>query len=267
MNSTVNFLDSIKENTIQTYEHYSKNKFSRDFKYFNDNVSPENFLKARQIIRAIAKQKNIEVPIYIERNRSMKELLEDLGYESGFGQESYNGVISTMFNTFSSYIEDNMYEVKIVEIKCDVPKNLTFENIKRDLNNCEIRIESNDFTGAITSSKTLVEGVCKEILLLVTGKTIEDNVTLPKLFNIVSKHLNLDPSNESYDKSLKEIVSGLNKIIHGLSEVRNTAGDSHSKNVNPSFHHAVLAVNAAKTITSFLFHTYEYQREKRLLNI
>ena len=79
--------------------------------------------------------------------------------------------------------------------------------------------------------------------------------------------MNLDAGNPKLDKPLKIIISGLNGIIHGLSELRGVAGDSHAQKNSPSFHHALLAVNSAKTVASFLFQTYEYQKKKSELTL
>ncbi|PLT29827.1 abortive infection family protein [Peribacillus deserti] len=147
--------------------------------------------------------------------------------------------ISSVFNEFSNYLKDNLYEIEIVQIQSNVPPDLTYRNIVRDLSNCDKRIGDKDYAGAITSARTVVEGVCKENLTILGEKVTDENLSLPKLFNLLSKHLNLDSSNTKFEKSLKEITSGLSKVIQGLSEVRNQSSDSHSKTVNPQFHHAV----------------------------
>ncbi|WP_124051459.1 abortive infection family protein [Priestia endophytica] len=80
------------------------------------------------------------------------------------------------------------------------------------------------------------------------------------MFKRVRNHLNLDPSNETLQQPLQQVVSGLIQVVHGLNEVRNVSGDGHVRKVNPSLHSALLVVNSAKTAVNFLFHTYEYQR-------
>ncbi|MEK3906636.1 abortive infection family protein [Oceanobacillus sp. FSL W7-1309] len=129
-----------------------------------------------------------------------------------------------------------------------------------DIAKCEHRINTGDYSGALTSARSLIEGVCKELIFNFEGREVEDNPLLPELFKDVRTHLNLDPSNQILQKPLKEVLSGLIKVVHGLNEVRNLGGDMHTRKVTPNLHHALLVVNSAKTVVNFLFHTYEYQR-------
>ena len=85
---------------------------------------------------------------------------------------------------------------------------------------------------------------------------------LPKLYKRVQKLLNLDPSRPDIDQSLKQVLSGLVNIVHGLSGLSNKMGDRHVRTYKPSRHHAILVCNAAKSACNFLFDTYAYQKEK-----
>lgn len=262
MNNTVRFIDSVKKNLILTYEEYENYSYNDSNFDFNKYISDSDYLKARMILRKLSKENEIELPETYEVNRSIKELFQDISYASGYSHQNTAGRIAMIFNKYSTYLEDNLYEVEIVKVECEIPKELTYRGIQSDLLKCETRISDGDFAGAITSAKTLVEGVCKEILVIKGIDPISDTDSLPKLYTDLTKQLNLNSANPKLDNSLKEITSGLNKVIKGLAEVRNLSGDSHAKISTPSFHHAVLAVNAAKTVTSFLFHTYEYQKDR-----
>lgn len=263
MNSTIQKLDDVKDALVKTYEKYHIKGYSSSTFNYNEFLSNIEYQEARLILRKLSKEMNINLDESFENNRTVRELLEDLSYASSYSHQNMSGYIASTMNKYSTYLEDNLYKIEIVKIDCEVPKDLTYEGIRQDLIKCEARLESKDYAGAITSAKTLVEGVCKELLLL---KGLEENSNkdnLPKLYTELTKLLNLNSSNPKLDDSLREITSGLNKIIKGLAEVRNNAGDSHAKtNPQPAFHHAVLAVNAAKTVTSFLFQTYEYQNSK-----
>lgn len=265
MNNTVLFIDSVKENLISTYEEYQNKSYADSHFDFNQYLSDSDYLEARMILRKLSKEMEIELPNVIEDNRNIKDFFQDISYASGYSNQNNTGYIAMIFNKFSTFLEDNFYQVEIVKIECEIPKDLTYKGIQSDLLKCETRIGNGDYAGSITSAKTLVEGVCKEILLIKGIDTKTDHDNLPKLYTELTKELNLNSANPKLDNSLKEITSGLNKVIKGLAEVRNLSGDSHAKIVTPSFHHAVLAVNAAKTVTSFLFHTYEYQKKKEPL--
>lgn len=258
MNNTVELLDNVKEKLRKTFK---KRYFENEIIDSEEWISNQDFRGSIIIIKKVANEKNEEVPYLLQRSRTVEEFLEGVFHSTNNKQEMIDS-ISYAYNPYISYLEENMYEVEIVKVEVGIPAELTYTSITDALNNCETRINNGDYSGAITSAKTLVEGVCKEILLLKGIDVKNDNDNLPKLYNDLSKHLTLNSDNPKVGNSLKEITSGLNKVIKGLAEVRNSSGDSHAKRLTPTFHHAVLAVNAAKTVTSFLFHTYEYQKEK-----
>lgn len=263
MNNSLKRLDDVKNALIITYEKFHDNSYESSRFNFNEFISDNDYQEARLILRKLSKEMQIDLEQSFENNRTVRELLEDLSYASSYSHQNMTGFIASTINKYSTYLEDNLYKIEIVKIDCEVPKDLTYEGIRRDLNKCDVRLESEDYAGAITSAKTLIEGVCKELLLLKGLEVNSDRDNLPKIYTELTKQLNLNSSNPKLDDSLREITSGLNKIIKGLAEVRNISGDSHAKtNPQPSFHHALLAVNAAKTVTSFLFHTYEYQKQK-----
>ncbi|MGK7380030.1 abortive infection family protein [Planococcus sp. 1R117A] len=263
MNNTVELLDDIKENLRKTFVmKYFENK-GIDFELL---VSNHDFRKSVSIIKKIASEKNEELPRFLNGCRTVEEFLSGIFFEIEERRYMLDW-ISHVYNPYISYLEEKMYEIEIVKVEADIPEELTYVSIVSDLENCSSRIEKGDYAGAITSAKTLVEGVCKELLSILGEDTSNKSEKFPKLVSRTLHSLNLNASSEELNIHLKEIVSGLSKTISGLNDVRNAGGDSHSKTLNPSFHHAVLAVNSAKTVTSFLFHTYEYQKEKGTIKI
>lgn len=257
-------LEDCKEKLRITYDRYISHKDGM-FDY-NEYLSSELFKQSRLIILNLCEEMKKEVPNGLKECRSVEEFIDFLSYDgSPYGENiSY---ISSLFNPFIDYVEMKNIEVKIIHIECIVPKELSYSHILEDIGKCENRIDSGDYSGALTSAKSLIEGVCKEIILQIEGEEIVGSPNLPELFKRVRILLNLDPSNESIQKPLKQVVSGLIQVVHGLNEVRNKSGDSHTRKINPSLHHALLVVNSAKTVTNFLFHTYEYQRNLGKLKI
>lgn len=119
------------------------------------------------------------------------------------------------------------------------------------------RIE-NDPDGAITSARTLLESVCKQIL---DSENIDysSNVDINNLYKQVAVFLKLSPDQHS-ENIFKQILSGCNSVVTGLGTLRNKLGDAHgaSKNkVKPKKRHAELAVNLAGTMCLFLISTYK----------
>ncbi len=132
-------------------------------------------------------------------------------------------------------------------------ENFTQEYIEQQVRKAQLRAEQKDYEGAITVAKSLVESVCFHI----TGEEINDD-NLPKLIKKTMKVLNMDVENYKDDSSLQKILSGFTQIIQGLAELRNKFGDAHGKSeikrtrYKPSMKHALIAVNASKTICVYL---------------
>ena len=84
---------------------------------------------------------------------------------------------------------------------------------------------------------------------------------IPELYGDVVKKLNIHSTSE-IDRGLKKMAGGLNATIVGISEVRNKSSDSHGildLKYKLGEHHALLVVNATKTIVQFLFESYKKQ--------
>lgn len=153
-----------------------------------------------------------------------------------------------------------------VDISNSVKQGLSNEFIEEQIYKCDEKIGVNDFDGAITNARSLVESVLLELEKEITGETKKNDGDLLKSYKRVQKLLNLEAGNSEYNDSLKQILSGLSSIINGIASLRNTMSDSHARTYKPSKHHAILAVNSAKTIVNFLFDTYQYQKGKRSAN-
>jgi Abortive infection C-terminus len=89
---------------------------------------------------------------------------------------------------------------------------------------------------------------------------------LPKLYKRAQKLLKLSPGQDGLADCLRQILSGLTSGVSGLSSLRNTMSDSHVISYKPSEHHAHIAVNASKTLCSFLFDSKDYQMKSKTKN-
>lgn len=135
--------------------------------------------------------------------------------------------------------------------------------IEEQIQKCRAKVDSGDYSGAITNARSLIEAVCLKIEKELDPPNAKENDgDLAKLFNRVRKLLNLDPSRQDISDSLKQVLSGLSNIINGLAAMRNRMSDAHGVAYKPSRHHAKLAVNSAKTLADFLFDSLSYQIEK-----
>ena len=118
-----------------------------------------------------------------------------------------------------------------------------------------------DPEAAITSARSLLETVCKHILEDL-GIAYDDAAEMPKLYRQTSEALNVAPSQHT-EPVFKQILGGCTSVIEGLAALRNKLGDAHGggkARARPAARHALLAVNLAGTMTSFLVATWEQRK-------
>jgi hypothetical protein len=131
--------------------------------------------------------------------------------------------------------------------------------IDEQIAKCDEKLAREDYDGAITNARSLVEAVLTELEHDFDPTAAPYDGDLPKLYRRVQKQLSLDPSRADISDTLKQILSGLTSVVSGLAAMRNKMSDAHAQNYRPRKHHAKLAVNAAKTLTDFLFETKQFQ--------
>ena len=83
-------------------------------------------------------------------------------------------------------------DIKVLHVESEVQKELSYSHILEEIIKCENRINTGDYSGALTSGRSLIEGVCKEIIYNIEGEEVTGSPKLPKLFKTVRTHLNLD---------------------------------------------------------------------------
>ncbi len=138
---------------------------------------------------------------------------------------------------------------------------ISFDYIHDQIRKCDSKIASKDFDGAVTNARTLIESICLFILESKTKKKQEYDGNLIRLYKSVASLLKMSPGDYD-DDNLKQILSGIFSIINGVSGLRNTYGDSHGTSPSRISYkiderHAILTVNLSKTITEYLFLSYE----------
>lgn len=118
-------------------------------------------------------------------------------------------------------------------------------------------IEEN-FDSAITKSRTLLE----EVFCYTIEKKNEipsESGDIGKLYSQVKTLYNMH-QNKDLDKRINGLLSGLEKILSAIAEMRNKGSDSHgvgTKRINISEHHARLFVNSAMTMADFVLSVSE----------
>lgn len=130
---------------------------------------------------------------------------------------------------------------------------------------CDARLASEDFEGAITVARTLLEATLAELETRLAGKKGEYRGNLPKQFKQVTKLLRMDEQRPDLDDRFKDVIRGLVMVANGLAPLRNHMSDGHARQRQPAMHHARVVVNAAKTVSAFLADSYAYQLSRGLI--
>jgi hypothetical protein len=154
------------------------------------------------------------------------------------------------------------FDIDVVElVDAKELERISFEYIHLQIKKCNSKIADKDFDGAITNARTLIESICLFILESKTKEKHDYDGNLIKLYKSVASLLKMSPG-DYVDDNLKQILSGVFSIINGVSGLRNNFSDSHGSapsktNYKIDERHAILTVNLAKTITEYLFLSYE----------
>ncbi|PEW44074.1 hypothetical protein CN431_13435 [Bacillus cereus] len=221
-----------------------------------------------------AQDKLIEI---IEQNRFVEFinycLDEGLYFEDHENEYEMQDVIIEYWNKYLKFdnyeiIRDkNCYRLKDLKtaqviIKKEEFEILSTEFMSQQIEKCDRKVLDGDYDGAITNARSLVEEVLLALEERITGERGKNKGDISEIYNRVKKYMNFDPSQKDVNDTLKQILTGLNSIVIGIGRLRSKASDSHARTYRPSKHHAELAVNTAKTFTSFIISSYLYQQEK-----
>ncbi|MDO8489900.1 MAG: abortive infection family protein [bacterium] len=145
-----------------------------------------------------------------------------------------------------------------VDIDLENQEKIKDEVVQGQLSKCEEKFNRDDYDGAISSARSLVESSFADIHSRVTGESIERDGDLLRQYKRINKFLNLSEDRYSNEK-IKGLMRGLVVVVSSLDDISNQMGDRHTRPVKPQKHHARFCVNAAKTIMGFLYDTLEYK--------
>lgn len=110
-----------------------------------------------------------------------------------------------------------------------------------------------NYDSAITKSRTLLEEVFCYVIEK-KGEEPSESGDIGKLYNQVKQLYNMHQSKDM-DKRINGLLSGLEKILSAIAEMRNKGSDSHgvgAKRISIADHHSRLFVNSAMTMADFV---------------
>ncbi len=218
-----------------------------------DNISSE-YIKLRKELIGIADIRE-KLPRFVIK-------YQDLGQFWQFIKMKY-----LTYAERRTFIWDSFSDLLIyLEINESAPSDNTISDNLTNLNAANVNQiwqkalerRDKDPEGAITSARTLLESVCKNILDNMDNDYPED-LDLPKLWTKCAEKLNLSPSQHT-EEVFKSILGNCQSIVNNLASIRNKIGDAHGKGkkaIKPQSRHAMLVVNLAGSMSSFLVETWE----------
>ena len=153
-----------------------------------------------------------------------------------------------------------VYERERIVVHIDTPAIvLVNRDYIKDISTRAIRdVECSEYDSAITKSRTLLE----EVFCYVIEKKDEEpsqKGDIKKLYKQVKDLYRMHADSDT-DKRINELLSGLEKIIDSIAEMRNKNSDAHGvgkRRINISEHHARLFLNSAMTLADFILSVAE----------
>ena len=136
------------------------------------------------------------------------------------------------------------------------------EFISQQISKCKAKMNTEDYDGAITNARTLVEEILLYIEEKIQGSRQSYDGNLLSLYKRVSKQINMYPDDSKTGNSFNEILRGFISIIGGLAGLSNSIADRHATTKHPKKHHAKIVVNSAMILSEFLLESFDYQQSK-----
>lgn len=188
------------------------------------------------------------------------------GYTPDIIDSAHSKIIETVISQINGLLYFGGHELKIIGGSFVISKlgeaitvaTPTVKTINRayinDLSERALKdIEESNYDSAITKSRTILEEVFCYVIEK-KNETPSESGDIGKLYNQVKTLYNMHQDKE-IDKRINSLLSGIEKIISAISEMRNKDSDSHgvgAKRINIDKHHARLFVNSATTMAEFI---------------
>lgn len=140
-------------------------------------------------------------------------------------------------------------------------KNIDHNYIKELVNRTADDINMGKYDSVLKTSRTLLEEVfC--FVLEKKGVTPSTSGKITDLYGQVKQEYGMK-QNQNFDKRENNLLSGFEKILTSISEMRNEQSDAHgvgSKRIQIAEHHAQLFVNAAIVMADFILSVSEKEQ-------
>lgn len=218
---------------------------------------------------------------YCIKNKREKDLIAFLFSKKQFEQQfvelqgktpeviehAYSHIVNVVINNINEYLKysdnelvliRNVFVIRKLESTIDVSAPFFEKTVDRSyIRNIAERamkdiIEGN-YDSAITKARTLLEEVFCYVIEKNGGKPSESG-NIRELYNQVKQLYNMH-QNKDVDKRINGLLSGLEKILLAIAEMRNKGSDAHGvggKRIDIEDYHARLFLNSAIIMADFI---------------
>ena len=140
-----------------------------------------------------------------------------------------------------------------IEVESPNFNRIDFSYVRELPDRCKNELLQGNYDNVITKSRTLIEEVLVYILEK-NNQSIESKGDINKMYNQVKTLLNMHQS-KNYDGRVNSLLSGLEKIVDAIANMRNSNSDAHgvgSSRIAIKEREARLAMNSAMTFCEYL---------------
>ena len=189
-----------------------------------------------------------------------------MGHDAEAIENAYNSYIKTIVGKINGILyfggnelisDGKQFSIRKigakVEVKAPVIKNIDREYIRSISTRAMEDVDKKNYDSAITKSRTLLEEVFCYVIEK-DNKTPTTSGNMGDLYKQVKDSYNMH-GDANTDKRINTLLSGLEKIVSAISEMRNKDSDAHgvgASRIAIDEHHARLFVNAAMAMADFI---------------
>ena len=161
------------------------------------------------------------------------------------------------------YYKIPIFQSSSTNVQIIIPKIKTIdrEYIANIAKRSQEDIDQGHYDSAITKSRTLLEETFCYVIEL-QNEVPSDSGDIGRLYNQVKQLYNMH-QDRNIDRRINMLLSGLEKILSSITQMRNEGSDSHGvgqRRIRISEHHARLFVNSAMTMAEFVLSISENQK-------
>lgn len=153
------------------------------------------------------------------------------------------------------FYEPGTYSYKFIQINpTQIEKSFktSDEFVHEAYEKIDKRLREEDYSGAVTSARTLVEDAIKDIYYQITGDNLEKIDDLQDGYKKIQKLLKLDYDKKT-DENKAKLLRSFVTIINSLSPIFNSMADRHATKSTAQRNSALLCTDSAKIFVNFLY--------------